>query len=306
MEKLPKYYGIKHGYPRIEKIFGRIAAYIQLLRPFTLVAPVLVGFFGSLICLGEEFWDHWLEVVYVAFTLMLCQATGQCINQACGVDEDRINKPWRPIPQGRVSVEEAYGLAFLLTIISLWRGFTVSLTFGLWTVVILFFAIFYNLKPVAAQKHVWVNLTWMSVSRGLIPLPAIWSAFADPFALEPWLIGIIAFFWTFSFQTTKDINDIEGDRMFGNRTLPVVYGVDFTKRFIYWASFIPFIVLICFVGMGLLETEYLILLVLLITRTIGVRGLDKEMNMTENNLAWSIFYLNLGLIFILSAIAELV
>jgi len=304
MVKLPKYYGIKHGYPRVEKLFGRVAAYIQLIRPFTLLAPVIVGFFGSLICLKSEFWSHWLEVVYVTFTLMLCQAVGQCINQACGVDEDRINKPYRPIPSGRVSIEEAYGLAFLLTLISLWRGFTVSINFGLWIVIILFFAVFYNLKPFQARKYVWINLLWMSVSRGLLPFVVIWSAFRNPFELKPWLLGSIAFLWVFAFQPTKDITDVEGDRKFGIKTLPVVYGVDKTKSFIKWFSILPFLPLVLYIQFGLLSLPYLLLLNLAIVREIGIWGFDKKLGPLENTMSWACFYLGLSLIFMLSYIAE--
>jgi geranylgeranylglycerol-phosphate geranylgeranyltransferase len=303
---MPRYYGIKRGYPRVERVFGRIAAYIQLIRVFTLLAPVVVGFFGSLICLGDMFWSRWLEVVYVTFTLMLCQAVGQVVNQACGVDEDRINKPYRPIPSGKITVEEAYGLAFLLTMISLWRGFTISLTFGLWTAVILFFAVFYNLKPFQARKYVWVNLLWMSVSRGLLPLIVIWSAFRSPFELKPWLLGSIAFLWVFAFQTTKDIPDVEGDRRFGIRTLPVVYGVEKTKSFIRWASILPFVPLILYVQSGLLPLTYLLLVNLAVVREIGIWGFDRKMGVTENTLGWVAFYLGLSLIFVLSYIAEVI
>jgi len=296
--------GIKKGYPRIRKYFGRISDFIALLRPFTLLAPVIVGFFGSLICLKGEFWNHWLEVVYVTFTLMLCQAVGQCINQACGVDEDRINKPYRPIPSGRVSVEEAYGLAFLLTLISLWRGFTVSINFGLWIVIILFFAVFYNLKPFQARKYVWVNLLWMSVSRGPLPFVVIWSAFRDPFELKPWLLGSVAFLWVFAFQPTKDLTDIEGDKKFGIRTLPVVYGVDKTKSFIKWFSILPFLPLVLYIQFGLLSLPYLLLLNLAIIREVGIWGFERKTSITENTVGWICFYAGLSLIFVLSYIAE--
>jgi len=296
--------GIKRGYPRLRRHFGRFMDFVALIRPFTLLAPIIVGFFGSLICLKGEFWSHWLEVVYVTFTLVLCQAVGQCINQACGVDEDKINKPYRPIPSGRVSVEEAYGLAFLLTLIALWRGFTVSVTFGLWITVILFFAVFYNLKPFQARKYLWINLLWMSVSRGLLPFVVIWSAFRNPFELKPWLLGSIAFLWTFAFQPTKDITDVEGDRKFDIRTLPVAYGIEKTKAFIKWASILPFIPLIIYTQTGLLPLSYLLLFSLEAVREVGIWGFDKKLGSLENTLSWACFYLGLSLIFMLSYIAE--
>jgi len=296
--------GIKKGYPRFRRFFGRFMDFVALIRPFTLIAPVIVGFFGSLICLKGEFWNHWLEVVYVTFTLMMCQAVGQVVNQACGVDEDRINKPYRPIPSGRVTVEEAYGLAFLLILISLWRGFTISLTFGFWICLVLFFAVFYNLKPFQARKYVWINLLWMSVSRGLLPFIVVWSAFKSPFELKPWLLGSIAFLWVFAFQPTKDFTDVEGDKKFGIRTLPVVYGLERTKGIIKWLSLLPFIPLVLYVQFGLLSLPYLLLLNLAIIREIGIWGFEKKVSFLENTLSWVMFYIGLALIFLLSYIAE--
>jgi 4-hydroxybenzoate polyprenyltransferase len=298
--------GIKRGYPRVENAFGKLSAYIQLIRPFTLVAPVIAGFFGSLICLGGEFLSHWLEIVYVTFTLMLCQAAGQVINQACGVDEDKINKPYRPIPSGKITAKEAYGLGFLLIVISLWRGFMVNLSFGLWVSLLLFFAVFYNLKPIQARKIVWVNLLWMSISRGFLPLVAIWSAFGNLFELKPWLLGSVAFLWVFAFQPTKDITDVEGDRKYGIRTLPVVYGVGRTKTFMRWASITPFIPLILYIQSGILPLPYLLLVNLAVVREIGVWGFERKTETFENTVSWISFYAGLSLIYILSWIAEVI
>lgn len=296
--------GIKEGYPRLRRRFGRFVDYIALLRPFTLVAPVVAGFSVSFICLGSDVWSQWLKVVYVTFTLALCQAVGQVVNQATGVEEDRINKPYRPIPSGRVSVEEAYGVAFLLTLAALWRGFTVKVTFGFWITLVLFFALFYNLKPVEARRRVWVNLLWMSISRGLLPFVVVWSAYRSPFELKPWLLGSIAFLWVFAFQPTKDIPDVRGDAIYGIRTLPVVYGVGWTETFIKYTSLLPFVPLVVYVWRGILPSTYLLLLSVVVVREIGVRGLRKEAPVTENTLGWMMFYVGLGLIFVLSLVAE--
>ncbi len=193
-----------------------------------------------------------------------------------------------------------------MTLIALWRGFTVSVTFGLWITVILFFAVFYNLKPFQARKYLWINLLWMSVSRGLLPFVVIWSAFRSPFELKPWLLGSIAFLWTFAFQPTKDITDVEGDRKFDIRTLPVAYGVEKTKAFIKWASILPFIPLIIYTQTGLLPLSYLLLFSLEAVREVGIWGFDKKVGAMENTLSWIMFYLGLSLIFMLSWVAEVI
>ncbi|KAI0036386.1 UbiA prenyltransferase family, partial [Vararia minispora EC-137] len=47
---------------------------------------------------------------WVWFHLLLCNVS----NQALGKDEDALNRPWRPLPSGRVSVEQARRLRALL------------------------------------------------------------------------------------------------------------------------------------------------------------------------------------------------
>jgi len=301
-----KYQGIKAGYPYLRKRFGRLTDFVALVRPFTLLAPVIAGFFGSLICLKGEFWAHWLEVVYVTFTLMLCQAVGQCVNQACGATEDKINKPYRPIPSGKVTVGEAYGLALLLAVIALWRAFVVGVKFGLMISLLLFFAVFYNLKPFQARKYLWVNLAWMSVSRGLLPMVVIWSAYRSPLEAKPWLLGSIAFLWVFAFQPTKDLTDVKGDAKYGIRTLPVAYGVEKTRSYIKWASLTALVPLVLYVQTGLLPTSYLLLANLAVVREIGIWGFDKKLTITENTVSWVAFYAGLSIIFLFSYVAEVI
>lgn len=303
--KYLKKFGIVKGYPNLRRFVGRLSDYLSLIRPFTLLAPLIIGVFGSAICLGSSFWANWSEVIYISLTLAFCQGVGQCVNQAVGVDEDKINKPYRPIPSGKVTVEEAYGVAFLLALFAMGRAFTINTTFGTWIVVILFFAIFYNLRPFQARKYLWVNVLWMAVSRGLLPFAVIWSAFSDPFVLKPWLLGSIAFLWVLSFQSTKDLGDTAGDEKYGIRTLPVAYGVEKTQSIIKYLSLLPFIPLVLYIQSGLLPPSYLLLINLALLREVGIWGFNKKVSFGENSVSWLIFYIGLGLIFILSYVAEL-
>ncbi len=301
-----KYGGILEGYPRIRERFGQIADYLALVRPFTLLPPFLVGIFGSLLTVQSGAVASIWTIIYISLTLALCQAVGQCINQAVGAEEDLINKPYRPIPSGRIGVKEAYGLGFLLFLFAIGRAFTVNVSFGLGILVLLFFAVFYNLKPIEARKHLGLNLLWMSLSRGLLPLLVIWSAYADPFVAKPWVLGSIAFLWVVAFQPTKDLPDVEGDTQLDLPTLPVVYGVRKTYKWIKWVSFTPFVLLTGYLVYGVLPVAYGLLYLLLVMREIGVRGLSRKINNMENNLGWLMFYLGLGFIYVLSWLAEMI
>lgn len=236
---------------------------------------------------------------------MLVQGVGQCVNQATG-PEDSINKPYRPIPQGRVSVEEAFGLAWLLALFAVGRAFTVNITFGLMILNLLFFALFYNLKPIYAKRYCWVNLLWMATSRGLLPFLAVWSAFGNPLTLKPWLLGSIAFFWVFAFQSTKDVLDVKGDKIYGITTLPVKYGQVNVAMTMVTLSTFPFIALFMYLTAGFLPDSYVILLTLGLPAFCILGNLWKTTEYAENTKAWVMFYIGLASIYLLSFIAELV
>jgi len=303
------YEGILSGYPRLRRRIGKISDYIMLMRPLTLVAPALAGFFGVLIQLAsygrlDLFLSNWNVIIYVAVTMLLAQGAGQAINQATDVEIDMINKPYRPIPSGRITREEALGLGYLILIVSLVRSFTINTTFGLLMSLILFFAVFYNLKPIRAKGYFGLNLVWMSISRGLLPFLASWSVFGDITDLKPWVLGLIATLWCLSWQSTKDFPDIEGDRRYGIQTLPVRLGERKAKRFMISISPVPFVTLLLCVYYKILEINYLLLLIILFIAVMNAFSINKASKITENTVAWVGFYAGLGLIYLLAFISE--
>ena len=104
----------------------RLRLYWELARPFTLVAPALGMFTGSVIALGASPaipLSPWIAAKIALGTLMaaVLNAASNTLNQVTDLEADRINKPDRPIPAGRVTPGEAlrlsgwlYVAAFLL------------------------------------------------------------------------------------------------------------------------------------------------------------------------------------------------
>jgi len=302
--------GIKHGYPILREKFGKIMDYIALCRPFTLLAPILAGFFGVLIQLAyynqlNLFFKYWNVIIYVAVTMMLAQACGQVLNQASDVEIDRINRPYRPIPAGRITKDEAFGFGLILLMVALLRSFTINITFGTIMLLILFFAVFYNLPPIRAKKYFGINLAWMAISRGLLPFLASWSVFGNMWNVTPWILGIYATLWVINWQPTKDFPDIKGDKLYGIQTLPVKLGkkgaIEFMKTFVT----VPFIFMICAITFGLLNILYIALVTMLLCLSYyNISNLEVEAKITENTRAWMGFYGGLSLIYFLSFIIE--
>ena len=90
---------------------GRV--YLELARPFTLVAPALGFISGALTAVGaapREPWSPRLLVPALIGSAMaaVLNAGNNALNQIYDLEIDRVNKPKRPLPTGRVSIAGAW------------------------------------------------------------------------------------------------------------------------------------------------------------------------------------------------------
>lgn len=282
--------GITRGYPWLSRRFGRLPAYIALLRPFTLVAPLVAGVIGVMTPIRQITFNNIEAAVYIGITLALCQGAGQCLNQYADAELDKQIKPYRPIPLGLVSREEALGLSWLLAMFAVGRAFTMGVFFGLMVLVLLFFAVFYSLAPFSPRKlDPLVNTAWMAVSRGFIPMYAVWSIYGDTgIGLR---YALLALLWVMGFQASKDVSDVEGDRRFGIKTIPNTYGL---RGLIFTMGVCTTVYTVIALYFGL----YPMLLVLPLA-AVAMFTTNKKSGLTENTYSWTAFYIGLGMLYVL-------
>ena len=282
--------GPVYGYPRISRFSVKLAAYAQLARPFTVFAAFLVGFF-----LGLSMGQTLLVSILFGLSLAMAQGFGQVINQVADVDIDRLNKPYRPIPRGIVSEAEATAYGTILLLIGFATSMLISPLMGLMYILVAFFAAFYSLEPIRAKKRLIINVYWQALSRGLLP-PIIASlVFLGHISLELAVLATLAFMWVYSLQSTKDFGDEDGDRAHGVKTLPVVLGREgaLSLMKILMASYLA--LLTVYIGTGLVHPAFITLGVL---GALSFKYLDTR-SLLENNIAWNIFYIGLGLHYLL-------
>ena len=93
---------------------GKVRAYLDLVRVpnlFTAAADILAGFFYT----GGE-WKDWRELLALIAASVSLYAGGVALNDVCDVEQDRRERPGRPIPAGRVSRTAAMNLSITLLI----------------------------------------------------------------------------------------------------------------------------------------------------------------------------------------------
>lgn len=291
----------------------RFRAFIDLIRPFTLLAPLFGALSGSFLglivegglgpmsfYLGPPFivWEGlpFVDIVAGITALVLLNAASNTLNQVYDRDIDKVNKPYRPITTGVVSPREGTWIAILLYGLSLWRAALINRWFFLIVMILILFTIFYSVPPLRLKKRLWIANLSIAIPRGILGFVAAWTITADISDPTPWLIGSIMGLFLIGSTTAKDFTDMEGDERFGMRTLPVVYG---KKRAIFLSIpflLVPFIVMILYWSLNMLPNFAIIMAVILlvwalIVTYLFVKDADKEGDHFENSPVWMQFYL---------------
>lgn len=178
-----------------------------------------LGVAGLPLALGQCLLYFWL------YLWCFCLA-----NQLVGVEEDRLNKPHRPLVTGAVSYTGAlrrFGVAMALySVVGLWLGVIPWLI--LWQILVLGNNFGGWTKP-------WLGKHLVMVLGIVAQLAAAWSI-TGPLTAVAWSwIGVMAGSH-FILIAVQDLRDIAGDRVAGRRTLPLVIG-ERTTRWLLVAGF---------------------------------------------------------------------
>lgn len=280
-------------------ISRKLGAYIELIRPFTLLAPLFGGLGASLLALSVSDFEafSWGGLVYGVGTLMILNAASNCMNAAFDAHIDRINKPYRPIPRGFVTRDEASSLAFFLYFFAIIRALLINIQFGSLVIIITVITLYYSMPPIRFKKRLWVSNISIAVARGMLGFVAAWSIFGDINDPTPWVIGGILFIFLVGATTSKDFTDVEGDRAFNIRTLPVVYGPKRAALITGPFFILPFVLISLGVLRGYLidEANYLLVLVvwgIYVMVLLRNHATERDPNF-ENSPVWKHMYLML-------------
>lgn len=275
----------------------KIKGYIELLRPFTLLAPIIVSIsvmIASLIYSGTTDLSN-LTIILTVIPASLCFAllngASNALNQATDYKEDAISKPYRPIPKGIISRKEAQNISFVLYILALVLSFTINIIFSLFVLFIAFFSITYSLPP-RIKKILIINQLWVAIPRGFLGILASWSVFANPFQSMPLAIGCISAIFLFGGTATKDILDAEADKKAGTKTLVNVFGLKKTSfiSLLFMSSAFALIlplILLDIIEIYLLPLSSLILLSYFIFWFMIHNHKNEK---CENTSAWTLMY----------------
>ncbi|MDB5102643.1 MAG: geranylgeranylglycerol-phosphate geranylgeranyltransferase [Fibrobacteres bacterium] len=192
-------------------MFGDWVKLARLPNAVTAGAGVWLGH----ACLPGRF--AWGEAALGSAAMALLAAAGNMQNDALDVEADRINRPDRAIPSGRVARGTVMNAALALYILAILAGFSLGRYDGFLTVSMASLLWLYNHRLKAMP--LWGNLAVAALCALAVYFPEV-PHFPD-YTLFPVLF---AFLTTLAREVAKDAEDMAGDLAVGYSTLPIRFG----------------------------------------------------------------------------------
>lgn len=287
---------------------GKLKVYVELARPFTLIAPFL-GFLSGGICSWGAYPKTPFSFKYLFYILtgslmaVILNSASNTLNQIFDLEIDRVNKPKRPLPSGRISVKEALIFSITLYLISFVLAWFVSPEGRKECFILVLLAGFmtyiYSCPPFRTKRWgIGANLT-IAIPRGVLLKVAGWSSVKSiTIRFEPWYIGLIFGLFLLGATSTKDFSDMEGDRKGNCVTLPIKYGVKKAAYIISPFFVFPFLLIPLGVKLGILTGNPLLLTIFGISLSLwGVYVVylilkkPEELAVDENHISWKHMYM---------------
>ena len=204
---------------------------LRLIKPITWFPPVWAYLCGS-ISAGVPLAPHWGMVVLgmVLAGPIVC-GMSQAANDWCDRHVDAVNEPDRPIPSGRIPGRWGLWIALAMTALSLAVGWLL----GPWgfgaTCVGVIAAWAYSAEPVRLKRSGWWGPGLVGLSYEGLPWftgAAVMLGTAPGF--QTVTIALLYAFGAHGIMTLNDFKALEGDRLHGVRSLPVVLGPEVAAR----------------------------------------------------------------------------
>ncbi|MDD4894568.1 MAG: UbiA family prenyltransferase [Candidatus Omnitrophica bacterium] len=271
-------------------MINRLKVYLELVRPFTLIAPMVGLLSGAMIASGGALNIYSLIGVLSAAIL---NAASNVNNQYFDLEIDKINKPFRPLPSARISKKNTIIFAFLLYFVALVLSWVINLQFFLIVLVTAALTFFYSAPPLRIKQYPFLSNICIALPRGMLLIVAGWSIIKPVFHIEPWFIGLIFALYLFGAATTKDFSDIEGDKRFGVKTLPVLYGPVMAAKMISPFLYAPFLLIPIGVIFGIIRVQALPLTLLAIWGVYTAKLITKKpqgLTLEKNHISWKHMY----------------
>ncbi|MCS3900739.1 UbiA family prenyltransferase [Methanococcus voltae] len=190
-----------------------ILAYFELLRTKNCISASIGALISALIASNFQF-NYSKELILIFLVVFLICGYGNAINDICDLEIDKINKPERPIPSGRVSLKSAKIFSTIIVILGVFLSF-----FNIYcTLLAIFNAIVLYLYAKRYKKNKIVGNVLVGYLTGSVFL---FGGIAVNNVYDIGILFVSALLAIWSREIIKDYEDIEGDELEGVISLPI-------------------------------------------------------------------------------------
>jgi 4-hydroxybenzoate polyprenyltransferase len=232
-----------NGYLKIVRIPNLL---IIILTQYLLRICIL-GTFYSLNATQPSF-GH-VDFALLVFSTLLIAAGGYVINDYFDMEVDKVNKPGKTIVGKTLTHKSAYIFYWVLTIAGVLIGFYLSFRVKYFSLGFVFIAIAMMLWFYSAQYKktaFWGNFVISLLSAMVVLIIWLFEFFAlranpinyteamkqlELISVVVSAYAIFAFLVSMIREIVKDVEDLEGDKASGYKTLPATVGIKGAKRF---------------------------------------------------------------------------
>lgn len=197
-------------------------AWVTLLRPANALTAGLGVWLGHACLPGPM---AWASAALGSLAMALLAAAGNAHNDLLDLPVDRVNRPDRPLPSGRLSPRVAAWTAGVLYLVAFAVAFAVSRGAGNLAVGMGILLALYNLKLKALPLV--GNLAVSLLCALAVYLPELPGA-----PRHTGIAVLFAFLTTLARELAKDAEDMAGDRSAGWRTFPLAFGEGATRALV--------------------------------------------------------------------------
>lgn len=213
-------------------ILTKAFAHVETMRPYTVIWCGLVSLAGA--CLSWQSMPP-LHIAILTFIVpIMGWIAGLYLSDFLDRDLDKIEKPHRPIPSGRIKPYEALVVGGIFAII----GTIFSWYLGLRTFILVFVVALLVLTYTSLAKS---RGLLGHINRGVVTVAAyLYGVFSSTIPLDViplyiWFLAPLFLLHDANSNLVGAIRDMEGDKKGGYQTIPVKYGL---KKSIVLSSFL--------------------------------------------------------------------
>lgn len=268
--------------------------YIRVTVPYYIPIAIMGAFVG--ITASRGIFNY--NILSAFLSLGLLVAAFNTLNCVIDVNVDKINKPHRPIPSGKISRKNALIYSLILYTISLAVAYQIIMEFFFVIIASAILTIFYSIPKVRFKKRFLLNNLTGGIFYGLLCPLAGWAL--TPVNPIPIYLIIFVFLLSLSLSVTKDFEDVIGDKAYAIKTIPTTFGIRNAARLFSILIVLAFVYIMFLVGFNLIKSEFIFSILMLpaflyLIKKVYEKPKSFYNSLDERSTARRLFFMLIGL-----------